>query len=231
MAAEQQKREISEINHPAAENNKKKKIICVILGICIGAILTGIVVSRRVTAVDAKISRMQEDLSGEVFRFHVLADSDGEEAQAVKLKVRDRVLKYMKDTMPGTEEMISAEQTKKWAREHLLEIERVSEEVIEEEGYSYGAKAEVTVCYFPDKRYGDVTFPEGYYEALRVELGEAKGHNWWCVLYPNLCFTSSACAVVDEEGKEELKEVLTDEEYEMVTATTDFKVKSFFFGE
>ncbi len=208
-----------------------KKIICVILGICIGSLLTGVYVSQRAMEVDARISRIQGNLSKEVFRFHVLADSDSDEAQKVKLKVRDQVLEYMKQTLPGNEDMVSASQTKKWAKEHLREIEDIAEKVIREEGYSYRAKAEVSVCYFPDKRYGDITFPQGYYEALRIKLGKAKGHNWWCVLYPNLCFTSSTCAVVDEEGKEELKEVLTDEEYEMVTATSDFKIKSFFFGD
>ena len=213
------------------KKDRIKKIICVILGICIGALLTGVYVSQRAMEVDARISKMQGNLSKEVFRFHVLADSDSDEAQRVKLKVRDEVLEYMKQTMPGNEDMVSASQTKKWAKEHLREIEDVAERVIQEEGYSYRAKAEVSVCYFPDKRYGDITFPQCYYEALRIKLGKAKGQNWWCVLYPNLCFTSSTCAVVDEEGKEELKSVLTDEEYEMITATTDFKIKSFFFGE
>lgn len=208
---------------------RRKKIICLCIGISISILLTGFVISRRAMAVDAKIQKMQSDLSEEVFRFHVLADSDSEEAQAVKLKVRDRILEYMKNTMPGKDEIVSAKQTREWASEHLLGIEREAETVIREEGYSYGAKAEVLTCYFPDKRYGDVMFPEGYYEALRVSLGRAKGHNWWCVLYPNLCFTSATCAVVDDQGKKDLHDVLTDEEYEMVTATTDFKIKSFFF--
>jgi len=213
------------------KKDRIKKIICVILGICIGAFLTGAYVSQRAMEVDARISEIQGNLSKEVFRFHVLADSDSDEAQRVKLKVRDEVLEYMKQTMSGNEDLVSASQTKRWAKEHLREIEDVAERVIREEGYSYRAKAEVSVCYFPDKRYGDITFPQGYYEALRIKLGKAKGHNWWCVLYPNLCFTSATCAVVDEEGKEELREVLTDEEYEMVTATSDFKIKSFFFGD
>lgn len=121
-------------------------------------------------------------------------------------------------------------QTKEWARSHLQELERVADQTVREEGYSYSSEAEVEVCYFPDKQYGDIFFPQGNYEALRIRLGEARGHNWWCVLYPNLCFTSSACAVVTDEGKEELKEALTAEEYEMVTAATDFKIRFFFFG-
>ena len=104
-------------------------------------------------------------------------------------------------------------------------------DVLKKEKVSYRAKAEVSTCYFPDKRYGDIIFPEGNYEALRIVLGKGNGHNWWCVLYPNLCFTNATCAVVDEDGKKELKEALSAEEYEMVTATSEFKIKWFFFGK
>ena len=102
--------------------------------------------------------------------------------------------------------------------------------MLKKEGVSYRAQAKVTSCYFPDKRYGDIIFPEGEYEALRITLGSGKGHNWWCVLYPSLCFTNATCAVVDEDGKKELKEALSAEEYEMVTAASEFKIKWFFFG-
>ena len=112
------------------KKDRIKKIICVILGICIGALLTGVYVSQRAMEVDARISKMQGNLSKEVFRFHVLADSDSDEAQRVKLKVRDEVLEYMKQTMPGNEDMVSASQTKKWAKEHLREIEDVAKLVV-----------------------------------------------------------------------------------------------------
>ena len=95
--------------------------------------------------------------------------------------------------------------------------------------YDYSVKARVIECYFPDRRYGKILFPKGYYEALRVEIGEASGHNWWCVLYPSLCFTDATCAVVTEEGEDKLQKVLDVETYETVTATpTNFKIKSFF---
>ena len=106
---------------------------------------------------------------------------------------------------------------------------KTADEVLKKEGVSYRAQAKVTSCYFPDKRYGDIIFPEGEYEALRITLGSGKGHNWWCVLYPSLCFTNATCAV-DEDGKKELKEALSAEEYEMVTAASEFKIKWFFFG-
>lgn len=211
---------------------RTRQVICGIISICIAAVLTGVLVERRIGQVDAKMEQTQRELSGEVFRFHVLANSDSEEDQAVKLKVRDAVLDYMKESMDRElEEKPDAEATKEWAEGHLEELERTALRVIENEGYDYGAKAEVETVYFPDKLYGDVFFPKGDYEALRIRLGEARGHNWWCVLYPNLCFTNATCAVVSDEGKEELKEVLTAEEYEMVTAASDFKIKWFFFGD
>ena len=209
----------------------KKQMICGILGTCIALVLTGFLVDRRMERVEAKMAETQETLAGEVFRFHVLANSDSEEDQNVKLKVRDAVLQYMKEDMSQESAEMDVEHTRQWAREHLKEIEAVADRVIRDEGYSYQAQAEVTSCYFPDKKYGDILLPEGEYEALRVKLGRASGHNWWCVLYPNLCFTNATCAVVDDEGKQKLKSALSAEEYEMVTATTDFKIKWFFFGD
>lgn len=208
-------------------NNRIRQGVCVILGICAALLFTQAVAENRSLAAERKIAKTQEELAGEVFRFHVLAESDSREDQAVKLKVRDEVIGYMESAMP---ENISVEETKTWAKEQLGEIEKIAEDVLQKEGFDYGAKAQVTACYFPDKTYGDVFFPKGIYDALRIELGEAKGQNWWCVLYPNLCFTDAAYSVVDEEGHQELEKVLTDDEYEMVTATSKFKIKSYFFG-
>ncbi len=213
------------------KKDRFRKGVCVILGICTAACLTGYILYDRAAFVEAKTKELQKGIAQEVFRFHVLADSDSDEDQAVKLKVRDAVLSYMKESMGNSKEDVSAEKTKRWAGENLDRIEEISNEILSEEGFDYHAEAEVASCYFPEKRYGDVTFPEGEYEALRIRLGEAKGHNWWCVLYPNLCFIDTACAVVSEEGKEELEGVLEDDEYEMITAASDFKIKWFFFGD
>lgn len=220
------------------KKDRIKKAVCVILGVCTALIFTGMIVENRTELVEAKTQEVQKELAKEVFRFHVLADSDNEEDQEIKLIVRDEVLSYMKESMgedaDAPEECTyepSAESTKRWAYEHLKEIESLADQVLREHGFTYRSKAEVTTCYFPEKRYGDITFPCGKYEALRIKLGSASGHNWWCVLYPNLCFISRTCACVSEEGKEELKEVLEDEEYELVTAPSEFKVKWFFFGD
>ncbi len=98
--------------------------------------------------------------------------------------------------------------------EHLGEIERIANTILEDEGAPYRAKASIENCYFPDRTYGSCTFPSGWYDALRICLGEAQGQNWWCVLYPALCFSDCLHAVVEEEGLADLKEVLTADEYE-----------------
>ena len=195
------------------------KKICVLAGILISLVVTGIV-------VNAKKSLMQEDLAKEVFRFHVLANSDSEEDQELKMQVKEAVIAYMQEEIPESD---SVETTKEWAKGHLSAIANLAEAVIREEGYAYEVMAEVTTCDFPDKTYGDITFPAGTYEALRIEIGEAKGQNWWCVLYPNLCFIDSVNAVVPEKGKKDLKKVLEEDTYEMVTATSRFKIGWFFF--
>lgn len=195
------------------------KKICVLAGILISLVVTGIV-------VNAKQSQMQQELAEEVFRFHVLANSDSKEDQALKMQVKEAVIAYMKEEIPCSD---SVETTKDWARTHLDAIVNLAEAVIMEEGYAYEVMAEVTTCDFPEKTYGDITFPAGEYEALRIEIGEAKGQNWWCVLYPNLCFIDAVHAVVPEEGKKDLKKVLEEDTYEMVTATTRFRIGWFFF--
>lgn len=202
--------------------------ICMAIALLIAGISTGVLVEQRIQKVEAKVSDVQQKLAGEVLRFHVLANSDRENDQNLKMKVKERVISYMKEQLPNAE---NVEVAKAWTRSHAGELEKVAQEVIREEGYTYSVKAELTTSYFPDKTYGDVMFPAGWYEALRIEIGNAKGQNWWCVLYPNLCFLDAVHAVVPEEGKQELETVLEEEEYEMVTATSKFKIKWFFFGK
>ncbi len=203
----------------------EKKKLCVVFAIVFAMLLTGIIAEKKGMFVEAKMASVQKRMAKEVFRFHVLANSDSEVDQELKMKVKGEIIAYMKEDLPQSD---GVEMTKAWARKHTDEIEAIAAEVIAESGYEYPVRAEVTTCYFPEKTYGDVIFPKGDYEALRIEIGKGKGRNWWCVLYPNLCFIDSVNAVVPEEGKEELKEVLDEEEYEMVTAGTKFKIKWFF---
>lgn len=199
--------------------------ICIAIAILTAGVFTGMLLERNIWKVEAKMAATQRKLADEVLRFHVLANSDSEEDQALKMKVKETVISYMKEEFPDAK---SADETKNWVKHHETDLEKVAEKVIRDEGYHYPVKAELTTSYFPDKTYGDITFPRGNYEALRIEIGKAKGRNWWCVLYPNLCFIDAVHAVVPEAGKEELRTVLDEEEYEMVTAATKFRIKWFF---
>lgn len=173
----------------------------------------------------AEERRAQGEIAEEVLRFHVLANSDSKEDQELKLKVRDQILRYMESELPENADL---EETETWAGSHLSQIEELGRETAGSQGYDYEVRAELTDCYFPAKSYGDMTFPAGDYRALRVRIGQGKGHNWWCVLYPNLCFTDAVHAVVPEEQKEKIRAVLSEDDYEALTASSDFKVRWFF---
>lgn len=204
------------------EIEKRVKTAAVIFSIIVASFVTSFVIYReRVSAQTA----MQQNLAREVLRFHVLANSDDEEDQALKMKVKESVLDYIEQEMPEEE---SLEETSEWIRKHTDELEEVAEMVVLEEGYAYTVSAAVTTCWFPEKTYGDLTFPQGNYKALRIEIGEAKGQNWWCVLYPGLCFVDAVNAIVPEEGKEKLKCVLSEEEYSYLDAGKDFKIGFYF---
>lgn len=171
---------------------------------------------------------IQQGIAAEILRFHVIANSDSEEDQALKLKVRDAVVNYMEVLLGDAGDI---EETKSLVKAHMADIEKRAAAVIEEEGYTYPARAELTECYFPRKSYGDCTFPAGRYQALRLCIGKAEGRNWWCVLFPNLCFVDSVHAVLPREQKQQLKNVLTEEEYESLFDWKHSKFKiTWFFG-
>ncbi len=203
----------------------KKESICFIIAIISATLITGSLLWERGMLVEAKAERAQEELAQEVLRFHVLANSDSNEDQKLKMKVKESLLSYMKEQLPADAEL---KQTREWIAGHLGEVEAVARETLQEASSEYPVQAKLETVMFPRKTYGDVTFPPGKYEALRVEIGAAEGQNWWCCLYPNLCFTSAVHAVVPEEEKEELQSVLSDDSYEMITTRTDYKIKWFF---
>ncbi|MCC8101582.1 MAG: stage II sporulation protein R [Clostridiales bacterium] len=161
-------------------------------------------------------SVLQQGIAEEVVRFHVLANSDSTEDQKVKYQVRDAVLAWMSENLEGflAEEEDGRSRTLAFLSENLSLVEDVANAVLEEENMPYRATAAITQCYFPDRTYGEVTFPAGWYEALRIRLGEARGQNWWCLLYPSLCFSDCLHAVAEENALTSLEEVLTVEEYE-----------------
>lgn len=154
--------------------------------------------------------KQQEAIAKEVIRFHVVANSDSENDQLLKLKVKEKVVTYLQAVI---KEAKTIEEARQKLTKQLPEVEKIAIQEMKKEGYDYGADATLGNCYFPVKEYGDLIFPAGEYEALQVNLGESKGKNWWCVMYPTLCFIDSTYQVVPDSSKEKLKTSLTQEEY------------------
>lgn len=189
-------------------------------------IMSGVVIATALACVmgmQGEEYDMQQSIAGKIIRFHVIANSDSDEDQALKLKVKERVVESLEPVLAQTD---SVDEARRLMKEHLDEIEETAHETLLEEGSSYPVCAELTNSHFPVKTYGEFTFPDGEYEALRVVIGEGEGKNWWCVMYPKLCFVDSLYTVVPEESKRELKTQLTDEEYEeLLTGEKPVKIK------
>ena len=141
------------------------------------------------TATAAALQGEQQALAGKLVRLHVVANSDSEEDQALKLKVRDVVLERATAILEESPDRREAESR---LRGELLELERIAAAEIVAEGYDYPVTVELENTEFPTKAYDGFTLPAGEYLALRVIIGEGKGRNWWCVVFPPLCTAASA---------------------------------------
>lgn len=162
---------------------------------------------------------VNEDLSGNLIRLHIIANSDSDEDQAVKLKVRDEILAQIGEKFNGD----NLESSRENIIDSLDEIEDISNRVLKENGFSYGSKAQYGKFPFPTKHYSDISLPAGDYYGVRVVLGKGEGHNWWCVLYPPLCPTEKGMEI-SQDGKEKLRENLCDNSYDIINGG-DVKVK------
>ena len=165
---------------------------------------------------------IQQSIAHKILRFHVLANSDSDADQSVKKQVRDAVGTYLR---PYLEECSDMEMTREVVNEHMQEVIEVSKDVLRDNGFTYNVTAEITHTDFPEKVYGEYTFPAGEYEALEIRLGNGEGHNWWCVLYPNMCFKGTVYEVVEDEACKELKEVLSPKEYETVFNKGSYEIR------
>ena len=178
------------------------------------------------------VNAVSNNLADSVFRLHVIANSDSEEDQNLKYKVRDSLIEYM-NTL--TNDMNTKDDVIKIAKEHIQDFKNIAQNVVKENGYDYEVNVEIGNFSFPTKTYGDISFPAGFYDALKVEIGKAEGQNWWCVMFPPLCFVDVTSGVVPEESKENLEENLGDEEYSIISDTEEngftsikFKIIEFF---
>lgn len=163
------------------------------------------------------------DIADSVFRLHVIANSNSDEDQNLKYIVRDRVIEYMSSISQNAS---SKEDVIEIAKANLDKIQAIASQTIRENGYTYSVNVEVGNFSFPSKRYGDITLPPGYYDALRIKIGKAEGQNWWCVMFPPLCFVDVTSGVVPDESKEIMKENLSKEEFDLISKNSnEVKVK------
>lgn len=171
-----------------------------------------------------------DDISDSVFRLHIIANSDSKEDQDLKLLVRDNVLKYMKEIstdVSSKEEIISL------MEEHLDNFKSIAISTIRENGFDYDVNLRIGKFDFPTKTYGDISLPSGMYDALRIEIGDAIGQNWWCVMFPTLCFVDVSSGSLDSDSKAILEGSLNDEGFDLVSENNSkskfkFKIVEFF---
>ena len=169
-------------------------------------------------------SAVSSEISSSVFRLHVIANSDSDEDQNLKYIVRDNVLEYMNTLL--NDDVSSKEETVKVISENLDNFKCIAQDTVYENGYDYEVNIEIGNFSFPTKNYGDISLPAGYYDALRITIGNAEGRNWWCVMFPPLCFVDVTSGIVPEESKATLEESLSNEEYELISnGSTEFEVK------
>ena len=160
------------------------------------------------------VNAVSSNIESSVFRLHVIANSDSKEDQDLKYIVRDNILTYINEISKNAS---TKEEVIEIARNNIDIIKQISQETVYENGYNYSVNIKIGNFAFPTKQYGDISLPAGYYDALRVEIGSASGQNWWCVMFPPLCFVDVSSGVVPEESKEVLQENLSYEEYNLLS--------------
>ena len=190
-----------------ASNNAKYVLMLILLFICTWAVFSLYLYSNRV----------HDGLASNLIRLHIVANSNSQEDQNLKIKVRDDILGFMGQRLKDQK---SAQDAKYMITNSLDEIKSVADATLNRLGYSYPISVSLATYPFPTKVYGDIALPAGDYEALRVSIGNASGANWWCVLFPPLCYLDICESVVADPAKEHLKETLTDEEYQIVTSVS-----------
>lgn len=183
------------------------------------AILVGLILSVIISSFSA-FARGCEDVRGEVLRLHILANSDSEEDQSLKLTVRDAILEHSGELFDSSLTLSGAIEA---AEEALPEIERIAREQIEAQGYSYDVKASICETYFETRKYEKYTMPAGTYSALQVKIGKAEGKNWWCVLFPALCIPAAQdSAQAEDVFSESELDTVTSPKYEAKFAIVEF---------
>lgn len=158
--------------------------------------------------------KTSENISQEVFRLHILANSDSDEDQSLKLKVRDKILTESESLFINCKNLNDVINVSK---NNINYFKKLANECIKENGYNYETKVYVDKEYFNTRKYEKITLPSGVYNALKIEIGEAKGHNWWCVMFPAICLP----AVSDDE----INSILNEDEIELINSNNKYEIR------
>ena len=167
---------------------------------------------------DKSTSTLQQQIATQVLRFHIRANSDTVADQQKKLRIKQSLLEWL---TPILSENTSKSETIQCIRKNLPDIRKEATRMAAPEPVTVTLQKE----WFPEKTYGTCTFPEGIYDALLVDIGQAKGHNWWCVLYPSLCFADALEPSMTEEGEEKLQQVLDEDAYDLLLHPQKLKIR------
>lgn len=167
------------------------------------------------------VSAVSSNISNSVFRLHVIANSDSTEDQNLKYIVRDELIKYMNEI---SQNCTTKQEIINLAQKNISNFESIAKKTIQQNGYDYNVSVEIGNFDFPTKSYGDITLPAGNYDSLRVKIGKAEGQNWWCVMFPPLCFVDVTSGIVPEESKQEMKEAMPEEEYSLISETDNSEI-------
>lgn len=189
-----------------------KKVICIFIGLVLGFNFYLLIGAQN--GKETSKEGLADELSSKLIRFHVIANSDLEDDQALKVKVKDNIINYI---FPKLKDSKSIEESRDILSENNKQILNIASNTIKDNGYNYSVTSTLDRENFPEKSYGNITLPQGEYEAYRVIIGSGQGKNWWCVMFPPLCFVDvTKGQVSDKETENTLKKVLTDEEYKKV---------------
>lgn len=176
-------------------------------------IITSIIIAFTFTVMlNAYSQKVEDELGNNLVRLHIIANSNSNTDQEIKLKIRDEILMREGENL-NCEDGLECVQT---VKERLCHIEDIANRKLSENGFSYTAHAEYGRFEFPQKQYKNITLPSGKYYGVRIVLGEGKGENWWCVMYPPLCMTSENEVAMSDKSKELLKKNLSPETYDVI---------------
>lgn len=184
----------------------KKFIIALAIGIAI------------TTAIGVYAQTTSDNIASSLVRLHIVANSDSTEDQAVKLKIRDAVIQAMAEKFDGAS---TPEEAERIISENIPSIVQIANRELSANGMDYRAQATLGNFEFPVKQYANITLPAGNYDALRIVLGSGEGHNWWCVMFPPLCFVDDTRGTAPESSQELLEKNMSHDSYDIITASED----------